>query len=53
MLATRNDPPVKVRFPGEVLKKLDAAAKKAGRSRNSEILVRLSDSLKAKRAPAA
>jgi len=48
MLATRKDPAVKVRFPNPVLKKLDAAASKAGRSRNSEILVRLNDSFKAR-----
>lgn len=44
-VAKRGDKAVPVRFPKEVIGSLDAAAARNGRSRNSEILVRLAESL--------
>ncbi len=51
-IATRKDPSVLLRVPKPILKSLDAAAAKNGRSRNSEVLVRLSESLGLTPAPA-
>lgn len=45
VIARAGDQPVTVRFPPGVVERLDAASKRAGRSRNSEIVVRLVDSL--------
>lgn len=45
--AKRKDPAVLVRFPKPMLKELNHRAATNGRSRNSEILVRLAASLKA------
>lgn len=45
MIATRNDPSVLLRCPKNLLEAVDSAAAKGGRSRNTEILVRLSQSL--------
>lgn len=39
--ATRKDPAVLIRFPRDVLKKVEAASAASGRSRNTEILYRL------------
>ena len=47
--ASRKDPGVRVRFPSNLLRALDRAAKTSGRSRNTEILYRLSESLEAAR----
>lgn len=47
MVASANDTALTVRFPKSVLKSLDKAAKKNGRSRNTEIIVRLVQSLEA------
>lgn len=45
MIATAKDKPVQVRFPSRaLLKQIDAAARRNGRSRNSEILCRLAES---------
>lgn len=46
-IGTPKDPfvPVLVRFPRDVLRKVKTAAKKSGRSRNSEIVHRLAESL--------
>lgn len=41
IIAKTKDKPLNVRFPAGVLPLLDKAAKKAGRSRNTEIIVRL------------
>lgn len=43
--ATSKDKSVRVRFPQEVLKSLDESAASEGRSRNTEIIKRLGDSL--------
>jgi len=45
VIATAKDPSVRVRFPHQVLKRLDLEAKKNGRSRNTELIHRLSESL--------
>ena len=45
MIAKRTDPSVLLRVPEPLLKQLDAAADTSGRSRNTEILVRLEKSL--------
>lgn len=37
-IATRNDPAVLVRFPKNLLKKVESARAASGRSRNTEIL---------------
>lgn len=47
VIAKADDQPVTVRFPPGVVERLDAASKRAGRSRNSEIVVRLVDTLDA------
>ncbi len=45
-MATANDRPLTIRFPsGSLLKRLAEEATKNGRSRNSEIIVRLEQSL--------
>lgn len=44
-VAKRSDKSVPVRFPPELIGPLDAAAARNGRSRNSEIIVRLAESL--------
>lgn len=41
VIAKTKDKPMNVRFPEGVLPLLDNAAKKSGRSRNTEIIVRL------------
>lgn len=41
VIAKAKDKPMNVRFPSGVLPLLDKAAKKSGRSRNTEIIVRL------------
>lgn len=43
--AKTEDPSVRIRFPSAVLREVDKAAAKAGRSRNSEIIYRLAQSL--------
>lgn len=45
MVAGAKESPVAVRFPKPLLEAVTAAAKQNGRSRNSEIVVRLADSL--------
>lgn len=45
LVAKTNDPSVRVRFPSKVLRELDRAAARNGRSRNSEIVHRLAKSL--------
>lgn len=45
LVASRTDPTVLLRLPAELLEQVDRAAARAGRSRNSEILVRLTTSL--------
>lgn len=45
LVAKTNDPSVRVRFPRKILRELDQAAAKNGRSRNSEIVHRLAKSL--------
>ena len=44
MIAKRKDPAVTVRFPREVLDRATRAARANGRSRNSEIVMRLAQS---------
>lgn len=44
-LARADDQSVTVRFPPGLIPRLDEAAKRNGRSRNSEIVQRLADSL--------
>lgn len=48
MIASKQDPAVTVRFPKPVLDAATRAAKRNGRSRNSEIVARLAESLKVK-----
>jgi metal-responsive CopG/Arc/MetJ family transcriptional regulator len=45
LVAKANDTSVRVRVPRKVLRELDLAAAQAGRSRNSEIIYRLKQSL--------
>lgn len=45
MIARKQDPAVTVRFPRDVLERATRAAKASGRSRNSEIVIRLAQSL--------
>ena len=45
MIATRKDKGVLVRLKEPVIKRLDVAAAKQGRSRNTEINIRLAESL--------
>lgn len=45
VIAKADDQAVTVRFPPGLVDRLDAASKRAGRSRNSEIVVRLTESL--------
>ncbi len=45
LVAKTNDPSVRIRFPKKVLRDLDQAAARNGRSRNSEIVHRLAQSL--------
>lgn len=45
--ASRSDKPIPVRLPAVLKEKLTTAAEKEGRSRNSEIIKRLSESFKA------
>lgn len=45
VVAKANENPVSVRFPAPVLKAVTAAAQKSGRSRNTEIVMRLAHSL--------
>jgi predicted DNA-binding protein len=53
VIAKADDQAVSVRFPPGLLERLDAASKRAGRSRNSEIVVRLTESLDGERKRAA
>lgn len=46
IIAKKKDKPVTIRFPDGLVPSLDKEAKKAGRSRNSEIVYRLVESLK-------
>lgn len=48
MVVGKGGVPVVVRFPKSLLRRLTDAAAKAGRSRNSEIVVRLSSAQKRK-----
>lgn len=41
MIAAADDPPLSLRLPADLFADITAAAARAGRSRNSEILVRL------------
>lgn len=50
MIAKRKDSPVTVRFPREVLDRVTVVARSNGRSRNTEIVYRLAESLKGCRA---
>lgn len=43
-VARRKDPAVLVRFPKAILKKLGEASRQNGRSRNTEIILRLDQS---------
>ena len=45
MIAKRDENPVTIRFPGDVLKRITDEAKTNGRSRNTEIVVRLAESV--------
>lgn len=45
-IAKADDKPVTVRFPHGLLDRLDAEAQRQGRSRNTEIIARLQQSLK-------
>lgn len=45
MIAKRTDPQLLLRLPQQLMDQLGEEAKKSGRSRNSEILVRLEESL--------
>lgn len=47
VIARADDQPVTVRFPPGMVERLDAASKRAGRSRNTEIILRLGNSLDA------
>lgn len=49
MIATATDPAKKLRIPPPLLKRVEASAARQGRSLNSEILIRLSDSFKSKK----
>lgn len=44
LIAGREQKPIGIRLPAELRQKLDEAAARSGRSRNSEILVRLAES---------
>lgn len=46
MIATANDQRTQVRLPRDLLKELSEVAKENGRSRNTEILIRLRHSVK-------
>lgn len=46
MIATAKDPAKTVRLPAPLLKRVERAAAKEGRSLNSEILIRLTNSFK-------
>lgn len=43
-IAKADDPSVRIRFPRKILRELDQAAARAGRSRNTEIIHRLTES---------
>lgn len=45
MIAKKNDPAITIRFPREVLDQATKAAQSSGRSRNTEIVVRVAQSL--------
>jgi hypothetical protein len=49
MIASKQDPAVTVRFPKYILDAATRAAMASGRSRNSEIVIRLAQSLKVKK----
>lgn len=51
-VATAKDPATNVRLPREVMDAIDRAARAHGRSRNSEIVVRLRQSLGIETGPA-
>jgi predicted HicB family RNase H-like nuclease len=44
-IAAKDDPALAIRLPSDLLAALTAAAARAGRSRNSEIIMRLRQSL--------
>lgn len=46
MIAKRTDPAVTIRFPQRVLDEVTKAAKKNKRSRNTEVIDRLAESLR-------
>ena len=46
LIASRDDPPILLRLPKEVLNKVNRAAAQAGRSRNTEIIYRLAESFR-------
>jgi hypothetical protein len=46
LIASRDDPPVLLRLPKTVLRQVNDAAAKAGRSRNTEIIYRLTESFR-------
>ncbi len=46
-VARRKDPAVLVRFPKAILKKLGEASRQNGRSRNTEIILRIDQSFQA------
>lgn len=46
MVVGKDGVPVVIRFPKKLLEGLTAAAKREGRSRNSEIVVRLHESIR-------
>lgn len=50
-IAKADDPAMTVRFPPGMLDRLDVEAQRAGRSRNTEIVHRLTESLNRDRKP--
>ena len=48
-IATAKDPSTNVRMPADLMDQIDAQAAKNGRSRNTEIVIRLRKSLEADR----
>ncbi|MBU0592457.1 MAG: Arc family DNA-binding protein [Sulfuricella denitrificans] len=51
LIASKKDQSVTVRFPVGLLDRLDNVARKQGRSRNSEIIKRLDESLEREEVP--
>lgn len=50
--ASAKDRPVTIRFPAGIVERIDELAQKEGRSRNTEIVKRLADSISQERAEA-